>query len=86
MKGPGNKGEKRQLTLSSNNKLQCFRKRCRGQEILMPRTSEHNIRPRRRAKVESRPNNEKRTLQGRLVQARGSREHKYRSYIEEQAR
>ncbi|GFV57523.1 hypothetical protein TNCV_3270541 [Trichonephila clavipes] len=46
-------GEKRQLTLSSNNELQCSRKRYRGDEIVMSSTSGYNLRPRRGAKVES---------------------------------
>ncbi|GFW56257.1 retrovirus-related Pol polyprotein from transposon 17.6 [Trichonephila clavipes] len=76
-KGPKNKGEKRQLTLSSNNELQYFRTRGRGEEIVMPSTSGYNLRPRRGAKVESRPTNEKRTQQGGPVRARGRREHQY---------
>ncbi|GFW45825.1 uncharacterized protein TNCV_4495451 [Trichonephila clavipes] len=85
-KGQGHQGEKRRLTLSSNNELQYSKKRCRGEEIVMPSTSGYNLRPRRGAKVESRPTNEKRTQQGGPVQARGSREHQYCPYIEEQAR
>ncbi|GFU63932.1 uncharacterized protein TNCV_1939571 [Trichonephila clavipes] len=49
-------------------------------------TSGYNFRPRRGAKVESRPTNEKRTQQGELVRAKGSRDHQYSPYIEEQAR
>ncbi|GFS72111.1 uncharacterized protein TNCV_3903971 [Trichonephila clavipes] len=52
----------------------------------MPSTSGYNLRPRRGAKVESRPTNEKKTQQGGPVRARGSREHQYSPYIEEQAR
>ncbi|GFY76093.1 hypothetical protein TNIN_421891 [Trichonephila inaurata madagascariensis] len=44
-------GEKRLLTLSSNNELQYSRNKCRGEEIEMPSTSGHNLRPRRGAKV-----------------------------------
>ncbi|GFY64778.1 hypothetical protein TNIN_297481 [Trichonephila inaurata madagascariensis] len=51
--GKKHQGEKRQLTLSSNNELQCSRKRYRGDEIVMPSTSGYNLRPRRGAKVES---------------------------------
>ncbi|GFT17653.1 retrovirus-related Pol polyprotein from transposon 412 [Trichonephila clavipes] len=40
-------GEKRQLTLSSNNELQCPRKRYRGDEIVIPSTSGYNLRSRR---------------------------------------
>ncbi|GFW01773.1 uncharacterized protein TNCV_1232731 [Trichonephila clavipes] len=72
-KGQEHQGEKRQLTLSSNNELQYSRKRCRGEEIVMPSTSGYNLRPRRGAKVDSRPTNEKRTQQGEPVRARGSR-------------
>ncbi|GFT50515.1 uncharacterized protein TNCV_551341 [Trichonephila clavipes] len=60
-KGQKYKGEKRQLALSSNNELQCPRKRNRGDEIVMHGTSGYNLRPRRGAKVESRPTNEMRT-------------------------
>ncbi|GFV11656.1 uncharacterized protein TNCV_976451 [Trichonephila clavipes] len=49
-------------------------------------TSGCNFRPRRGAKVESRPTNEKRTQQGGLVRVGGSREQQYSPYIEEQAR
>ncbi|GFV06642.1 hypothetical protein TNCV_2949641 [Trichonephila clavipes] len=52
----------------------------------MPCTSGYNLRPRRGAKVESQPTNEKRTQQGEPVRARGSREHQYSPYIEEQAK
>ncbi|GFX19984.1 uncharacterized protein TNCV_1435441 [Trichonephila clavipes] len=69
-KGQKHQGEKRQLTLSSNNELQCPRKRYRGDEIVMPSTSEYNLRPRRGAKVESRLTNEMRTQQGGPVRAR----------------
>ncbi|GFW76941.1 hypothetical protein TNCV_2030461 [Trichonephila clavipes] len=41
----------------------------------MPSTSGYNLRPRRGAKVESRPTNEKRTQQGGPVRVRGNREH-----------
>ncbi|GFY25668.1 uncharacterized protein TNCV_2487881 [Trichonephila clavipes] len=61
-------------------------KRCRGEEIVIPSTSGYNLRPRRGAKVESRPTNEKRTQQGGSVRIRGSREYQYSPYIEEQAR
>ncbi|GFX08873.1 uncharacterized protein TNCV_761611 [Trichonephila clavipes] len=51
----------------------------------MPSTSGCNLRPRRGAKVESRPANEKRTQQGGPVRSRGSREKQlYRPYTEEQ--
>ncbi|GFX53580.1 uncharacterized protein TNCV_2326951 [Trichonephila clavipes] len=76
-KGPGNKGEKRQLTFSSNNELKYSRKRCRGDEIVMPSTSGYSLRPKRGAKVEFLSTNEKRTEQGGPVRARGSREHQY---------
>ncbi|GFW03839.1 hypothetical protein TNCV_2049551 [Trichonephila clavipes] len=52
----------------------------------MPNTSGYNLRPRRGAKVESRPTNEKRTQQGGPVRVRGSREHQYSPFIGEQAR
>ncbi|GFW12943.1 uncharacterized protein TNCV_3328751 [Trichonephila clavipes] len=84
-KGKKHQGEKRQLTLSSNNELQCSRKRYRGDEIVMPSTSGYNLRPRRGAKVKSRPTNEKRTHYGVPVRARRSWEHLYSPYIEGQA-
>ncbi|GFW68237.1 uncharacterized protein TNCV_1881171 [Trichonephila clavipes] len=49
-------------------------------------TSGYNLRPRRGAKLESRPTNEMRTQQGGPVRARRSREHHYSPYIKEQAR
>ncbi|GFV45631.1 uncharacterized protein TNCV_326231 [Trichonephila clavipes] len=52
----------------------------------MPNTSGYNLRSRRGAKVESRPTNEMRTQHGGPVRARGSLEHQYSPYIEEQAR
>ncbi|GFV77775.1 uncharacterized protein TNCV_1575231 [Trichonephila clavipes] len=57
----------------------------RTEETAMPSTSGYNLRPRREAKVESRPTNEK-TQQGGPVQARRSRERHYSSYNEEQVR
>ncbi|GFV54272.1 hypothetical protein TNCV_4365471 [Trichonephila clavipes] len=52
----------------------------------MPSTSGYNLGPRRGAKVESRPTNEKRTQQGGPFRVRGSQKHHYSPYIEEQAR
>ncbi|GFU92408.1 uncharacterized protein TNCV_824341 [Trichonephila clavipes] len=52
----------------------------------MSSTSGYNPRPRKGTKVESRPTNEIKTLQGGPVQARNSREKHYSPYIEEQAR
>ncbi|GFS67890.1 hypothetical protein TNCV_2295381 [Trichonephila clavipes] len=51
----------------------------------MPSTSGYNLRPRRGAKGESQPTNEK-TQQGGPVQVRRSLDHQYILYIEEQAR
>ncbi|GFW20873.1 uncharacterized protein TNCV_1050941 [Trichonephila clavipes] len=79
-KGPRNKGEKRQLTLSSNNELHNARKTGRVEEIVMSSTSGYNLRPRTEAKVESQPTNEKRTQQEGPVRARGSQEHQYSPY------
>ncbi|GFY56588.1 hypothetical protein TNIN_303531 [Trichonephila inaurata madagascariensis] len=52
----------------------------------MPSTSGYNLRPRRGAKVECRPSNEKRTQQGGPVRSRGSREQQYSPYAKEQRR
>ncbi|GFW85285.1 transposable element Tcb2 transposase [Trichonephila clavipes] len=52
----------------------------------MPSTSGYNLRPKRRAKVESQSTNEKRTQQGGPVRVRGSREHQYSPYIGEKTR
>ncbi|GFY32443.1 uncharacterized protein TNCV_3559511 [Trichonephila clavipes] len=84
--GANASGGKRQFSLTSNNELQCPRKKTRGDEIVMPSTSGYNLRPRRGAKVESRPTNEMTTQQGGPVRATKSREHHYSPYIEEQAR
>ncbi|GFY42547.1 hypothetical protein TNIN_437741 [Trichonephila inaurata madagascariensis] len=51
----------------------------------MPSTSGYNLRPRRGAKKESRPSNEKRRQQGGPVRSRRNREkQQYRPYAEEQ--
>ncbi|GFW83993.1 retrovirus-related Pol polyprotein from transposon 297 [Trichonephila clavipes] len=56
-------------------------------ETVVPSTSGYNLRPRRDAKMEFRPANEKRTQQGGPVRARGSKDkQQYRSYTEEQRR
>ncbi|GFX88816.1 uncharacterized protein TNCV_2575231 [Trichonephila clavipes] len=53
----------------------------------MTSTSDYNLRPRRDAKMEFRPANEKRTQQGGPVRARGSRDkQQFRPYTEEQRR
>ncbi|GFX01453.1 uncharacterized protein TNCV_1864271 [Trichonephila clavipes] len=53
----------------------------------MPNTSGYNLRPRRGAKVEFRPANEKKTQQGGPVRSRRSREKQhYSPYAEEQRR
>ncbi|GFV25294.1 retrovirus-related Pol polyprotein from transposon 17.6 [Trichonephila clavipes] len=51
--GQKHEGEKRQLTVSSSNELQCPRKRYRGDEIVMPSTSGYNLKPRKGTEVES---------------------------------
>ncbi|GFX76106.1 hypothetical protein TNCV_1834811 [Trichonephila clavipes] len=61
-------------------------KRGRRDEAVMPSTSGYNLRPRRGAKVDSRPSS-KRTQQGGPVRYRGSREkQQYRPYAEEHRR
>ncbi|GFX31380.1 retrovirus-related Pol polyprotein from transposon 297 [Trichonephila clavipes] len=82
----GDKVGKRTLSLNSSNDLPQFKKKVRTEETVMPSTSGYNLQPRRGAKVEFRPTNEKRTQQGGPVRARGSRKHQYSPYIEEQAR
>ncbi|GFU15826.1 hypothetical protein TNCV_2367771 [Trichonephila clavipes] len=53
---------------------------------MMPSTSCYNLRPRRGAKKEYRPSNEKRTQQRGPVRSRGNREQQYSPYDEEQRR
>ncbi|GFY01313.1 uncharacterized protein TNCV_5077791 [Trichonephila clavipes] len=66
------------------NNCQCRSKRGRRDETVMPNTSGYNLRPRRDAKVESRPSSEKRAQQGGPIRSRGSREkQQYRPYAEE---
>ncbi|GFY34426.1 hypothetical protein TNCV_3978861 [Trichonephila clavipes] len=60
-------------------------KKYRGEEIVIPSTNGYNLRPRRGAKVESRPTNKKKIQQGGPAPVRGSREHQYIPYIREQA-
>ncbi|GFU76800.1 uncharacterized protein TNCV_4519571 [Trichonephila clavipes] len=74
-----------------NRKLKMSRKETLGKKVrtektVMSSTSGYNLRPRRGAKVESRPTNEKRIQQGGRVRARRSPEQYYSPYIEEQAR
>ncbi|PRD21916.1 UNVERIFIED_CONTAM: hypothetical protein NCL1_50502 [Trichonephila clavipes] len=76
---------KRALSSNYNNDLQKVRKKGRTEETVMPSTSGYNLRPRKGAKVESRPTIEMKTQQG-LFRARNCREKYYRPYIEEQAR
>ncbi|GFY55640.1 hypothetical protein TNIN_424231 [Trichonephila inaurata madagascariensis] len=52
----------------------------------MPRTSGYNLRPRRGAKVESRPSKEKRKQQRGPVRSKENREQQYSPYAEEQRR
>ncbi|GFW66521.1 uncharacterized protein TNCV_3840612 [Trichonephila clavipes] len=58
-----------------------LRKKYREDEIVMPSTSGYNLKPRRGAKVESRPAIELKTQQGGPVRARKSRENNYSPYI-----
>ncbi|GFT65141.1 uncharacterized protein TNCV_698351 [Trichonephila clavipes] len=85
-KSIGRRVDKRTLSSNNNNDLPQFRWRVRTGETVIPNTSGYNLRPRRGAKVKSRPTNEKRTQQGEPVRARRSQEHQYSPYIEEQAR
>ncbi|GFY49482.1 hypothetical protein TNIN_232871 [Trichonephila inaurata madagascariensis] len=83
----GHKVDKRTLTLTNSNDVPQFRKRFQTEETMMPSTSGYNLRPRRGAKVESRPAKEKRTQQGGPVRSRRSREkQQYSPYAEEQRR
>ncbi|GFW57411.1 uncharacterized protein TNCV_543241 [Trichonephila clavipes] len=83
-KGQRQQGAKRKFSVH-NNDLPYFSIRYRRDEAVMPSTSGYNLRPRRSAKVESRPANEKRIQQGGPVRSRGSREkQQYRPYTEEQ--
>ncbi|GFX90336.1 retrovirus-related Pol polyprotein from transposon 17.6 [Trichonephila clavipes] len=68
-----NRTAKRKLTSVNSNDLPYFRKRCRRDETVMPTTSRYKLRPRRGAKVESRPPSEKRVQQGGPVGSRGNR-------------
>ncbi|GFV83615.1 uncharacterized protein TNCV_3611911 [Trichonephila clavipes] len=77
---------KRALSSNYNNDLQKVRKKGRTEETVMPCTSGYNLRPKKGAKVESRPTIEMKTQQGGLFRARNCREKYYRPYIEEQAR
>ncbi|GFT25977.1 hypothetical protein TNCV_5126431 [Trichonephila clavipes] len=70
-------------TMVDGGEMFRLRKRCRRDETVMPSTSGYNLRPRRGAKVKSRPTSEKRSQQGGPVQSRGSRE-QYTPYAEEQ--
>ncbi|GFT27736.1 uncharacterized protein TNCV_3571011 [Trichonephila clavipes] len=83
-KCPRQLGAKRKFSVNSND-LAYLRKRVWREETVMPNTSGYSLRPRRGAKMESRPSSEKRTQQGRPVRSRGSREkQQYRPYVEEQ--
>ncbi|GFU97132.1 uncharacterized protein TNCV_4642251 [Trichonephila clavipes] len=84
-KSIGHRVDKRRLSLNNSNDLPQFRKKIRTEETVMPSTSGYSLTPRRGAKVEFRPTNEKRTQQRGPVRAR-SREHQYSPYIEEKAR
>ncbi|GFV43618.1 uncharacterized protein TNCV_2679191 [Trichonephila clavipes] len=53
------------------------RKRCRGDEIVMPSASIYNLRPRKGTNVESRLTSEMKTQQGGPVRARESQEKHY---------
>ncbi|GFX81123.1 uncharacterized protein TNCV_1911151 [Trichonephila clavipes] len=63
-KGIGHKVGKRTLFSNITNNLPQFRKKERTEETVMPGTSGYNLRPRRGAKVESRPTNEKMIQEG----------------------
>ncbi|GFV58395.1 hypothetical protein TNCV_1657571 [Trichonephila clavipes] len=67
-------------------KREKWAKRCRRDETLMPSTCCYHLRPRRGAKGESRPSNEKRTQQGGPVRSRRNREQHYSPYAEEKIR
>ncbi|GFU09198.1 uncharacterized protein TNCV_1122151 [Trichonephila clavipes] len=60
-KGIGHRFAKRTLSSNNTNDLPQFKKKVRTEETVMPSTSGYNLRPRRGAKVESRPTNEMRT-------------------------
>ncbi|GFX20695.1 hypothetical protein TNCV_77531 [Trichonephila clavipes] len=67
-----------------NTDLPYLRKRGRREETMMPSTSGYNLQPRRGAKVESQPSNEKRAQPVRSI---GNREkQQYRPYAQEQRR
>ncbi|GFX09584.1 uncharacterized protein TNCV_2029501 [Trichonephila clavipes] len=76
MKGLEHRVAKRELSSKYNNDLTKFRKKGRTEETIMPSRSGYNLRPRKGAKVESRPTIEMKTQQGGTVRARNSRERK----------
>ncbi|GFY39028.1 uncharacterized protein TNIN_61791 [Trichonephila inaurata madagascariensis] len=85
-RAPRQQGAKRKFSVKSND-LPNFSKRNRRDETVMSSTSDYNLRPRRGAKMEFRPANEKRTQQGGPVRSRGSWEkQQYRPNTEEQRR
>ncbi|GFX96380.1 uncharacterized protein TNCV_2054991 [Trichonephila clavipes] len=58
------------LSLNNNNDLPQFRKKVRTEKTVMPSTRGYNLRPRKGAKMEFRPTNEKKIQQEGPVRAR----------------
>ncbi|GFX54061.1 uncharacterized protein TNCV_2336971 [Trichonephila clavipes] len=71
---------------SESLRTTAIRKQVLTEETVMPSSSRYNLRPRKGAKVESRPTIEMKTQQGGPVRARKTREKHYSPCIEEQAR